>query len=172
MEGRHVGKPYLHFGIGIDKHNVRLVARYGLLHSLEDCYQETGRAGRDGMPAECHMLCDPADQNHIVKGIHENFAKSSQNNDYRELTDSILRFQGLMKCTFMNYSCQRKVLLKYFGDMENPSLTGSCCDLCLLSKKDIEMADISNLDRQVIECIKEIKMSLNRSYLAYLDACG
>ena len=77
------------FGMGIDKPDVRLVVHYGLPHSLKDYYQETGMAGRDGMPVECHMFCDPADQNHIVKGIHESFAKSSQNIDYRELTNSM-----------------------------------------------------------------------------------
>ena len=86
------------FGMGIDKPDVTVIIHYGLPNYLEDYYQETGRAGRDGLNSKVYMYCETNDQNHIIRGIHLNFQmKALETRDFRDLTANIIRFQHLMK---------------------------------------------------------------------------
>ena len=106
------------FGMGIDKPDVRYVVHYTMCDSLESYYQEAGRAGRDGLPAECLLLYDKADiaVNTYLIG-----------HDQPDLTWKEHELQLLSKMTnYCNTSmCLRKVLLEYFGEK-----TTSQCNNC------------------------------------------
>ncbi len=110
------------FGMGIDKPDVRFVAHLDLPKSIEAYYQETGRAGRDGLPADAWMAYGLADV-----AIHRQMIAGSEADDlhkrleHRKLTVLL----GLCETA----GCRRQVLLQYFGD-ELPAPCGNC-DTCL-----------------------------------------
>jgi ATP-dependent DNA helicase RecQ len=108
------------FGMGIDKPDVRYVAHLDLPKSLEAYYQETGRAGRDGDPAEAWMTYGLNDV--VIHGqrIDESVAPVEQKRIERQKLDAMLAF-----CEAA--SCRRTLLLQYFGET-----TGACnnCDTC------------------------------------------
>ena len=112
------------FGMGIDKADVRFVVHYDLPKSIEQYYQEIGRAGRDGLPAEALLLWGAGD----VQAIRRFFEESAQPEHEEELLRWMLRF-----CTSRH--CRRQQLLSYFG--EDYPKTGEqrvpascCCDIC------------------------------------------
>lgn len=112
------------FGMGIDKADVRFVVHYDLPKSIEQYYQEIGRAGRDGLPAEAVLLWGPGD----VQAIRHFFEESSQPEHDEELLRWMLRF-----CT--SRVCRRKQLLSYFGEDypktgEQRVPSNCCCDIC------------------------------------------
>ena len=110
------------FGMGIDKPNVRFVAHLNLPKSIEAYYQETGRAGRDGLPANAWMLYGLQDVITLRQMMEGSDAEEQYKRIERHKLDAML---GLCEMT----GCRRQALLTYFGDPE-PDPCGNC-DNCL-----------------------------------------
>jgi len=110
------------FGMGIDKPNVRFVAHLNLPRSVEAYYQETGRAGRDGLPADAWMLYGLQDVITLRQMLEQSTAADAHKRVERHKLEAML---GLCELT----SCRRQALLAYFGD-ELPEPCGNC-DTCL-----------------------------------------
>ncbi len=110
------------FGMGIDKPNVRFVAHLDLPRSIEAYYQETGRAGRDGAPANAFMLFGIQDIVALRQMLDESEADEQRKALERQRLEAML---GLCETTL----CRRQVLLRYFGE----ALDQACgnCDNCL-----------------------------------------
>ncbi len=110
------------FGMGIDKSNVRFVAHLDLPKSMEGYYQETGRAGRDGLPANAWLSYGLSDVIALRRMVDQSNADEQHKRLERRKLDALLGFCETTRC-------RRQVLLNYFG--ESYSLSCQNCDNCL-----------------------------------------
>jgi ATP-dependent DNA helicase RecQ len=110
------------FGMGIDKPNVRFVAHLDLPKSIEAYYQETGRAGRDGAPADAWMVYGLQDVIFLRQMLESSQAPEQQKQIERQKLEAVL---GLCEIT----SCRRQTLLAYFGEAGHQPCGN--CDTCL-----------------------------------------
>lgn len=132
------------FGMGIDKPNVRFVVHYDLPKNIESYYQETGRAGRDGLPAEALLLFGYGDIA-ISRGLIE----KSDNHEQKRIEIHKL---NAMVAFAESGTCRRRALLGYFGE----ALTDDCgnCDICL---NPPERYDATEDARKALSCVYRVE---------------
>lgn len=109
------------FGMGINKPNVRFVVHFDIPRTIESYYQETGRAGRDGLPAEAMLFYDPADMAWLRRCLEEKPPGQLQDIERHKL--------NAMGAFAEAQTCRRLVLLNYFGEGRHEPCGN--CDICL-----------------------------------------
>jgi ATP-dependent DNA helicase RecQ len=112
------------FGMGIDKPDVRFVAHLTVPKNIEAYYQETGRAGRDGLPADALMLYGLQDVSMQRNFVEESGAPETQKRIEHQKLNALL---GLCEAA----SCRRKIILEYFGETSHSHQPCGNCDNCL-----------------------------------------
>jgi ATP-dependent DNA helicase RecQ len=141
------------FGMGIDKPNVRFVAHLNLPKSVEAYYQETGRAGRDGLPADAWMSYGLQDVITLRQMLESSDAADSHKRVERHKLDAML---GLAELT----SCRRQALLAYFGETL-PEPCGNC-DNCL---EPPETWDATTSAQKALSCVHRTGQRFGVNYL-------
>jgi len=140
------------FGMGIDKPNVRFVVHYDLPKNIESYYQETGRAGRDGLPAEALLLFGYGDIV-IARGLIEKGRNPEQNRIELHKLNAMVGFAEPL-------TCRRRVLLGYFGE----KLEEDCgnCDICL---DPPQRYDATEDAQKVLSCVYRVGQRFGVGYV-------
>lgn len=142
----------LAFGMGIDKPNVRFVVHYDLPKNIEGYYQETGRAGRDGLPALALMLYDPADSGRL-RGFIANLINEEKQRIETHKLNHMLAFAEASHC-------RRQVLLNYFDEDHNQICAN--CDIC---DNPPETIDATEDAQKFLSCIYRLKQNYGLNHV-------
>ena len=140
------------FGMGIDRSNVRCVIHAALPKSVEQYQQETGRAGRDGLEAECVLLFAPGDAQRWEQLMRKSAAETAQP---RAVTDAQLELLRDMQRFGETQECRHQLLARYFDQPYERANCGAC-DTCLEPPEAVENG--TGVAQQVLSCVRGLRV--------------
>ncbi len=140
------------FGMGINKPNVRFVVHYDIPKSIEAYYQETGRAGRDGLAAEAIMYFDPADIGRVRR-----FFEDIEDEQRRRVEEQ--RFNAMASFAEAQ-TCRRQILLNYFSEYKRE--TCGNCDICLNPPTSFDGTLVA---QQALSCVYRAEQRFGIGYI-------
>lgn len=144
------------FGMGIHKPDIRFIIHLGMPRSIEQYYQEVGRAGRDGLASDCLMLYSSEEialYDYFLEQIEDPAVRSSNK----------LKTQKLEQFC-RSRSCRRKLLLKYFGEIYPASDCGGC-DVCLGASKSVDMTLHA---QKILSCVYRLQQSFGLKHVIHV----
>jgi ATP-dependent DNA helicase RecQ len=139
------------FGMGIDKSNVRFVVHYDLPKNIEGYYQETGRAGRDGLPAQALLLYDAADSSRLRSWI----MNTPQEEQRRVETNKLNHMLAFAEASH----CRRQILLRYFDEASE-----TACNYCDVCDNPPSTADATIDAQKLLSCIYRLNQGYGLTY--------
>lgn len=147
------------FGMGIDRSNVRCVIHAAMPKSIEHYQQETGRAGRDGLDAECVLLYSPGDLHKWKRILSDDTSTPEGQRNYESQIELLHHLQAY----FQPFDCRHRRLVEYFGQVYRPSNCGAC-DVCLNEAGDTE--DVTVLAQKILSCVARTKELFGARHVA------
>lgn len=143
------------FGMGINKPNVRFVLHYDIPKSIESYYQETGRAGRDGLAAEAIMYFDPADIGR-VRRFFEDIPDEQRRKVEQQRFNAMANFAEAQ-------TCRRQILLNYFSEYQREPCGN--CDICLNPPKHFDATIVA---QKALSCVYRAEQRFGLGYIVDL----
>ncbi|HUF17709.1 MAG TPA: DNA helicase RecQ [Thermoanaerobaculia bacterium] len=147
------------FGMGIDRSNIRYVLHTGLPKSLEHYQQETGRAGRDGLEADCVLLYSAADTL-LWKSILQRSAAESEMDD-EHLRASLRQVDEIDRYA-RGAVCRHRALVRYFGE-EYPRPSCAACDICLGHVEEVPEATV--VAQKILSCVVRVQQRFGAGHV-------
>lgn len=148
----HIVVATVAFGMGINKPNVRFVVHYDIPRNIESYYQETGRAGRDGLPAEAVMFYDPSDLAWLRRCLDE-----KEEGPQKQVESHKLNAMGAFAEA---QTCRRQVLLNYFGEYREEPCGN--CDICLDPPKRFDAVEVA---QKALSCVYRVNQNFGIGYV-------
>lgn len=140
------------FGMGIDKPNVRFVVHHDLPKTIESYYQETGRAGRDGLPAQALLLYDPADSGRLRSWIATTPSEAQQRIEHHKLNHMLAFAEAT--------HCRRQILLRYFNETYEKA-----CGYCDICDHPPEITDATVDAQKILSCIYRVRQNYGLNHV-------
>jgi ATP-dependent DNA helicase RecQ len=150
------------FGMGIDRSNIRYVLHTGMPKSIEHYQQETGRAGRDGLEAECALLYSASDAMLWKKLLQKSVAESETPVD-PEYLENAYRHLADMEQYCRPVTCRHRSLVEYFGQPYGSENCGAC-DLC--TGESEPLADAQTIAKKILSCVYRVNESFGMAHVA------